>query len=1164
MNPDRNSDNINEFIKNNIKFLRGQVHYSPEFLRWCMENNLNPKTVVENYITTCQPQLKSYRVPDIKLETKLKPVKFRFISRKQMDSLKEAEAQKQKILRSGPIKRRYITEKVVGDVSSIYDASINGQFYLYSSELKSYIWEKFSQDFRIFKEFKVVYTGSKTHNKGYTESHFVIYMGARKYGVRTTPLTERGEEPKDEDPQYLLVHYMDKITQRETLDYALKGVIVKNYDIDYYDVAGLSWRSINESYTDEAIEYFIKYDALSERANRAACRENNEFRQKAKNFLNLHGQIVAKKKEWDIEHNILKVAYKGFKATRSSSKEGTIYEFIIDKTDDTYKDYVKMSDEERKNKGGAMVKVPVSDEGRDINAEVYEFGDDAVQILIRNVEDYSRIAQSGLISERENIEHRYKKDAIEGMEYMLKGYSSNVVSNPYLLGLLSASRTEPYVETVPYYLTNEERNKKRINESQEEAIRKALNTKDFLLVQGPPGTGKTTIIVEMLANFIKEGKTVLICSQNNLAVDNVIEKCQSMTVEVEAAPGEEKRKIPVDTLRLGRENKVIASVHPSLKNNLVARVQKDIVKQSEAKLKELFTADEKDMESFSSVKDMVYRALVFENFYTDFEKLSDVLNKKKRNIFAGKNISEFRETARKGCENAGYMKKHLKGNLIKFRVESLPMYDYIKHTEDICAAVEEIQKLGDNTTFAMWMCLGFKKSSLKILLKRMVTEMPELKRALEKVKCYSGNKLLSVCPLNSETPEEINVIMGLLTKRKADSYIAHLENQIEFLKEKNNVLKKISADWHRELDGTKDELIKPLLDHVQVVGATCIGVNTDQDFNEKRYDVAIVDEAGQIPLHNLMVPLVKANKIILIGDHMQLPPIGESDFVNNFDMNSIDLTGNENFTKDRLADMFNQSLFEKLFRDKSLDKNKVMLNKQFRMHRDISEFISRHFYENKYKYGFPDPNARNIDIAGYNKPIYFIDTCNLKNKREHNYNPGYDNACEADICADILVKIIDAVEKGQTGGIKLKDEQAGSYDIGVITAYKNQANTIRGKLRKALSAGYGKKQAEEMINGIPIKTLDSFQGRDNEIIFYSFVRSNKDGSIGFMNEMRRINVMMTRTKRLLIMVGDSETLLNTTKKAVHDNKPAKDYYSALIKYCKDSNGYINAAEVYSI
>ena len=237
-----------------------------------------------------------------------------------------------------------------------------------------------------------------------------------------------------------------------------------------------------------------------------------------------------------------------------------------------------------------------------------------------------------------------------------------------------------------------------------------------------------------------------------------------------------------------------------------------------------------------------------------------------------------------------------------------------------------------------------------------------------------------------------------------------------------------------------------------------------------------------------------------------------------------------------------------------------MLDTQFRMHPMIATYISDNFYESKYRSGVGS-EARTLEIGPFTKPICFIDTKNSKQKHEdenEDAGTGFSNHFEATICADYLSTVIEAIETGNYGknpkDLKLED-------IGVITAYKKQIGEIRERVRKSLCRHYPEEEARELADKLSINTLDSFQGRDNQIIFYSFVRSNDGHSIGFLNEVRRLNVMMTRAKSLLVMVGDSETLEGSYARTLHDGKRAKEYFGKLVAYCKENGGYMDIAQV---
>jgi len=259
-------------------------------------------------------------------------------------------------------------------------------------------------------------------------------------------------------------------------------------------------------------------------------------------------------------------------------------------------------------------------------------------------------------------------------------------------------------------------------------------------------------------------------------------------------------------------------------------------------------------------------------------------------------------------------------------------------------------------------------------------------------------------------------------------------------------------------------------------------------------------------------------------------------------------------------------LFEKLYNSSSLDGVKTMINKQYRMNPKIADFISKEFYNGEYYSGIKEED-RIIDIAGKNKPIYFYDTANLPEEErfETVSNTGFCNEIEAELCSNLLVELITAIESGKytirkNATLKPWDkvEQEFKYDIGVITGYGKQVELIKEKTFNKIKEAMQGKDPEAIMKRFMISTVDSFQGRDNEIILFSMTRSNEKGTIGFLRDVRRLNVAMTRAKSMLIMFGDSTTLTKSYAAAEHNkDKKAAHYYKQLVKYCKDNDFYFN-------
>ncbi|RMD46991.1 MAG: IGHMBP2 family helicase, partial [Aquificota bacterium] len=251
-----------------------------------------------------------------------------------------------------------------------------------------------------------------------------------------------------------------------------------------------------------------------------------------------------------------------------------------------------------------------------------------------------------------------------------------------------------------------------------------------------------------------------------------------------------------------------------------------------------------------------------------------------------------------------------------------------------------------------------------------------------------------------------------------------------------------------------------------------------------------------------LMPLIKAKKAVFAGDHKQLPPT-----VLNPEAKELSFTMFERF-----IDIYPISVY--------------MLKIQYRMNELIMRFSSDMFYNGEL---IADENVKNIrlsDLTGKegnspitdNTPVIFIDTEGkfleeVKKGSKSKYNPKE---------AHVVKKVIDKIE---SFGINPKD-------IGVITPYKDHEDYLK-----------------KIIHDVEVKTVDGFQGREKEIIIISLVRSNPNEEIGFLDDLRRLNVALTRAKRKLIIIGDSKTLSSNRT------------YKKLIEYIKENGKLIKFTDL---
>ncbi|KAJ5132917.1 hypothetical protein N7448_007075 [Penicillium atrosanguineum] len=322
-------------------------------------------------------------------------------------------------------------------------------------------------------------------------------------------------------------------------------------------------------------------------------------------------------------------------------------------------------------------------------------------------------------------------------------------------------------------------------------------------------------------------------------------------------------------------------------------------------------------------------------------------------------------------------------------------------------------------------------------------------------------------------------------------------------------LKQLRKEFRERESKCVDNLVR----ESSVVLATLHGAGGHQLKNQ-RFDVVIIDEASQALEAQCWISLLSADKVVLAGDHLQLPPTVKSTNLKSKDGNEKADKPNETADKEILKGVsLERTLFDRLL---SLHgpSIKSMLTTQYRMHEQIMRFPSDELYESKLM-AAESVKARLLVDLPYEvdgtddtqEPLVFWDTQGgdfpeqaddkeIGNK-EALLGESKSNEMEAMVVARHVEKLID------TG---LKPE-----DIAVITPYNGQLALLSQMLR-------------EKYPGLELGSVDGFQGREKEAVVVSLVRSNAEHEVGFLGEKRRLNVAMTRPKRHLCICGDSETI----------------------------------------
>ena len=295
----------------------------------------------------------------------------------------------------------------------------------------------------------------------------------------------------------------------------------------------------------------------------------------------------------------------------------------------------------------------------------------------------------------------------------------------------------------------------------------------------------------------------------------------------------------------------------------------------------------------------------------------------------------------------------------------------------------------------------------------------------------------------------------------------------------------LQTEWF-ELFGRNEEFSPALIKRAQVVAGTCIGIA--REISDVEFDLCIIDEASKATATEVLVPMARSKRWILVGDPKQLPPFQNeasrrSDFLENYNLELEDVQ---------------QTLFDRLSETLPAFCRK-MLTIQHRMVEPIGRLISACFYENKLESNGPTIDAILSDVLP--RPVTWITTSRIQSNREQSSGSSFINACEVSEIAQWLKQLNKTAEESQK-----------SYSVAVLSGYAAQLQS----LNRTLNAEHHTMKSLR----IECNTIDAFQGREADIVIYSVARSNENKKIGFLRDEARLNVALSRGRLGLVIVGD--------------------------------------------
>lgn len=314
-----------------------------------------------------------------------------------------------------------------------------------------------------------------------------------------------------------------------------------------------------------------------------------------------------------------------------------------------------------------------------------------------------------------------------------------------------------------------------------------------------------------------------------------------------------------------------------------------------------------------------------------------------------------------------------------------------------------------------------------------------------------------------------------------------------------------AKDMAREATTLENYVIRDLLDRSQVICTTLVGAR-HRYLEERHFKTVVIDEAAQALEPACWIPILKSDKVVLAGDPFQLPPTVKS---LQAQKEGLPIT-----------------LMEKSIQ---CQPDVSFLNTQYRMNTQIMDFSNRQFYKGQLiAHKSVAQHTLTPKDTYSTAPLEFIDTAGTGYQEET--PPGsssFENKGEQELIEQHL-------------GFLLNDSNFDTNTtIGIISPYKAQVIALQTYFNGKIPPGCN----------ISINTVDAFQGQERDVIYISLVRSNNDGNIGFLSDLRRMNVAMTRAKKKLVILGDSATLTRDK------------FYLDFFNYAEETGAYKSAFEL---
>lgn len=647
------------------------------------------------------------------------------------------------------------------------------------------------------------------------------------------------------------------------------------------------------------------------------------------------------------------------------------------------------------------------------------------------------------------------------------------------------------------------------NPSQLNAIKSALSSRDFVIIQGPPGTGKTKVIKAIRAHLQANGKNIEFENDRYLLTAYQKDATQNM-----AAGEEDEFGFPIIARTSG--NSTVQDYSVSIwRDKRIDEIEKenpDINMFSEQKRIILF---------LRTIKERFEKKCHLDEAVKILQQICDKTNLYIQNK-ESQNIEEALKALQKQLDKLSRRNNVEKEPRQRYYVKIMPTSP-VAMSDNGMGVFEEIINFFEGKFSHVQ-----EVAQLISELKTVVNTEPIDFKHIRNIRTTLAITLENILYVTAREKE--NIILAITQLSDALKH-ERMQNRTEVISEYLSGLY------------SEQEVQNIIRKYQQVVAATHqLSAETLSDFND-----VIVDEAARSCPADLLIPLSMAKKrVILVGDHKQLPQFVEDEVLKDIVATA---SANEMFegeTEEAIKEKYKVSTFEymlskveELKKVDPLHERVVSLNVQYRMPPVLGSLVARNFYKdektNELTLNNPNPpldpkiyEQNYSGIAGLN--MLWVDVSKVGHAERQAFGSWY-RPCEAKAIVNFIRGIVNDPSW-------LEKEKSKRDRIGVITFYSQQRDLIRDLIDNDDAID------SEIAKNIEVGTVDSFQGKEFPIVFLSMVRSNSENKFGFLTSKNRMCVALSRAQKCLVVVGNSDIL--KSKQANKEIPALVDFYNTCV------------------